>query len=98
MTENEFLQLIRQHELIIHKVCTIYARSKDDKQDLFQEIILNAWKGVQQFRNESKFSTWLYRVALNTAMTVLRKEKKEARIQDAYPLYIVMEDSTSDEQ
>lgn len=76
-TEKEFIQLLNLHQKIIFKVCNIYMQSHADKEDLFQEITLQAWKSYANFRGEAKFSTWLYRVALNTAITFYRKEKKK---------------------
>ena len=74
-TEKEFEKYIRQHELIIHKVCNIYASTSADKEDLFQEIIIQLWKAFPKFKGDAKFSTWMYRVALNTAISGLRKKK-----------------------
>jgi RNA polymerase sigma factor (sigma-70 family) len=74
--EKEFLQLITQNQGILYKVCSLYATDPDDKEDLFQEIVLQVWKSYPTFRKESKFTTWLYRIALNTAITSLRKQKK----------------------
>lgn len=79
-TEKEFIQLLNQNQKIIHKVCNLYMNWQEDKEDLFQEITLQAWKAFSQFRGEAKFSTWLYRVALNTAITFFRKDKKNAFI------------------
>ncbi len=78
--EKVFIQLLNEHQKIVHKVCNLYMDSYTDKEDLFQEITLQAWKAYGNFRGESKFSTWLYRVALNTAITFFRKEKKNAFI------------------
>lgn len=78
--EKEFIQLLNQNQKIIHKVCNLYMNWQEDKEDLFQEITLQAWKAFSQFRGEAKFSTWLYRVALNTAITFFRKDKKNAFI------------------
>ena len=74
---NEFLSLINQYQNIIHKVCNIYMHDAADKEDLFQEITLQAWKAYKNFRGDAKFSTWLYRVALNTAISFYRKEKRK---------------------
>lgn len=74
--EIEFIGLLKEHQKIIYKVCNLYMQSHADKDDLFQEITLQAWKAYANFRGDSKFSTWLYRVALNTAITFYRKEKK----------------------
>src|SRR5215470_14185843 len=73
----EFIKLLNQHQNIIHKVCNLYMDNVADREDLFQEITLQAWNGYKNFRNESKFSTWLYRVALNTAISYFRKEKNK---------------------
>ncbi|MBL7760749.1 MAG: sigma-70 family RNA polymerase sigma factor [Sediminibacterium sp.] len=75
-TEKEFVSLLNQHQKIIYKVCNLYMQSHADREDLFQEITLQAWKAFGNFRGDAKFSTWLYRVALNTAITFYRKEKK----------------------
>lgn len=75
MNEQEFLQQIRQHQRIIHKVCAMYAPEVSEREDLFQEILMQAWRGATNFRQEAKFSTWLYQVGLNTAISHYRKSK-----------------------
>lgn len=74
-TEIEFERLIREHQLLIHKVCRIYAYTEADRQDLFQEIVIHQWKSYPTFKGRSQFGTWLYRVSLNTAITGLRRQK-----------------------
>ncbi|MEO7992708.1 MAG: sigma-70 family RNA polymerase sigma factor [Chryseolinea sp.] len=74
--KEEFIACISEHERIIFKVCKMYCRSRDDEQDLFQDILLQLWKSFPSFKRDSKVSTWMYRVALNTAITRLRNEKK----------------------
>ncbi|HEY4150381.1 MAG TPA: sigma-70 family RNA polymerase sigma factor [Chitinophagaceae bacterium] len=76
-SEQEFIQAIGSHQGVIHKVCNLYQREPADREDLFQEIMLSAWKGIRRFKGESKFSTWLYKVALNTAITFYRKERRQ---------------------
>lgn len=76
-TEKEFIELLNKHQNIIHKVCSVYMNDYAEKEDLFQEVTLQAWKAFPTFRGDAKFSTWLYRVALNTAITFYRKEKKQ---------------------
>lgn len=61
---------------MLHKVCNVYCHTEFDKQDLFQEIIVQLWKSFPRFRGESKFGTWLYRIALNTAISDFRRQKK----------------------
>lgn len=73
--EIQFEKQINEHLLLIHKVCKIYAYTEADRQDLYQEIIIQLWKAYPGFRGACKFSTWLYRVSLNTAIAGLRKRK-----------------------
>ncbi|MBZ4035600.1 RNA polymerase sigma factor [Flavobacterium sp. 17A] len=75
--EQEFLNRIESHKGILYKVSKMYMDNHDDQQDLFQEIVCQLWKSYDTFRNESQFSTWMYRVAVNTAIVFLRKEKKK---------------------
>lgn len=75
--EKEFLQIIAENQGIIHKVCSIYCDMEEDRRDLFQEILVQLWKSYPSFRYESKFSTWMYRVALNTAITSFKKDKRQ---------------------
>ncbi|WP_055094154.1 RNA polymerase sigma factor [Flavobacterium aquidurense] len=75
--EQEFLKRIESHKGILYKVSKMYMDNPDDQQDLFQEIICQLWKSYDSFRNESQFSTWMYRVAVNTAIVFLRKEKRK---------------------
>ena len=74
--EQAFLAKIGEHERLIHKVCHLYAHDPIDRKDLFQEILCQAWRSHGQFREASRFSTWLYRVALNTAITHYRKKSR----------------------
>lgn len=86
--EQTFIGLLNEHQKIIHKVCNLYMDSIEDREDLFQEITLQAWKAYGSFRGHAKFSTWLYRVALNTAITFFKKEKRALK---AYPGEILPE-------
>lgn len=72
--EEDFLALMQQHQGILYKLTRIYAFNREDEEDLRQEIVLQAWRSFASFRGEAKFSTWLYRVGLNTAMTFTRKQ------------------------
>lgn len=73
--EKEFTELLLQHQHIIYKVCLMYAQDKEDIADLYQETVYNLWKSYATFENRSSFSTWLYRVALNTCISDLRRRK-----------------------
>lgn len=76
MMDKVFIEMINEHRGIIYKVCQLYCQDKEYQKDLFQEIVLQLWKSFPSFRNEAKRSTWMYRIALNTAITSFRKEKK----------------------
>ena len=71
--EGEFIELIQRHQNIIHKICFIYSKNRSDREDLYQEIILQLWKSYPTFGQRSAFSTWMYRVALNTAISATKK-------------------------
>lgn len=73
VTERAFTELIDQNRGILYKVIRLYVRHEEDERDLFQEIILQAWRSYPNFKGNSKFSTWLYRVALNTVLTFKRR-------------------------
>ena len=76
MSEKEFLSQLKEHQNIIYKLVHLYATSEEDKKDLYQEILFQAWKTYSSFRGEAKFSTWLYRLSLNTIFTIQRKTNK----------------------
>jgi RNA polymerase sigma factor (sigma-70 family) len=74
--EREFLHIIRENQGIIYKVCNMYCDTGEDRNDLFQEIVAQLWKSYPSFRKESKITTWMYRVGLNTAITTFKKSKR----------------------
>ncbi|GAB0156511.1 sigma-70 family RNA polymerase sigma factor [Chryseobacterium sp. Alg-005] len=80
--EKEFLEKIEKHKGVIFKISKMYMDNQDDQNDLYQEIIYQAWKSYADFQRKSDFSTWLYRTALNTAIVFLRSEKKRSFIQN----------------
>lgn len=80
--ESEFLEKIEKHKGVIFKISKMYMDNQDDQNDLYQEIIYQAWKSYSDFQRKSDFSTWLYRTALNTAIVFLRSEKKRSFIQN----------------
>ena len=74
-----FTQLVREHKSTIYTVCYMFSKDEEEVNDLFQETLINMWKGIDSFREESKISTWIYRVALNTCLLQERKKKKEVK-------------------
>ena len=77
LSEQEFLAAINKHRGILYKVSRLYFDKLEDQQDLFQEIILQLWKSIASFEGNSEFSSWMYRVALNTAIVFFKKEKRK---------------------
>ncbi len=80
--EHNFVTNLEQNQNIVHKVCRIYTSDKESHNDLFQEITIQLWKAYPKFRGDAKFSTWMYRVALNTAITLYRKSKRSIKTAD----------------
>ena len=74
--ESHFVKQLKENQNIIHKICKLYTSDNESHNDLFQEITIQLWKAFPKFRGESKFSTWAYRVALNTAITLYRKSTR----------------------
>lgn len=72
-----FITIIQENQALVYKVAKLYTNSKEDEEDLCQEIVYQLWRSFPAFRNESKISTWMYRIALNTAIAHLNKVKKK---------------------
>ncbi|PNQ72193.1 RNA polymerase subunit sigma-70 [Hanstruepera neustonica] len=100
--EHSFIEQLEQHQNIVHKVCRLYTNNQDAHNDLFQEITIQLWKAYPKFRGEAKFSTWMYRVGLNTAITLYRKKKRRINTEafDAFEFKIKSEeyDDTEEQQ
>ena len=82
--ETAFLKIVDEHQAIIFKISRMYRDTLEDQEDLFQEIVFQLWKSFPTFRNESKVSTWMYRIALNTAIAFFRKSRLPI-VADAQP-------------
>jgi len=80
--EHKFISEFQKNQNIVHKVCRIYTTNQDAHNDLFQEITIQLWKAYPKFRGDSKLSTWMYRIGLNTAITLYRKSKRTIHTQD----------------
>src|SRR5687768_10641490 len=72
----EYINLVQVHAGIMHKVINLYVDNFEDRKDLYQEVLLQAWKSFQSFKGDSSFSTWLYKVSLNTVLTYKKRERK----------------------
>ena len=72
--ETEFIQIISNNARLLHTVCKLYCTDEEDRKDLRQEIVLQLWRAFPTFRREAQLSTWMYRIALNTAITLVRRQ------------------------
>ena len=85
MDQQAFLVSIQQHQGILHKLCRLYRDSPEDREDLFQEMIYQLWKSYPSFSGNAKISTWMYRIALNTALAGFRKRSLPVTYTDSFP-------------
>lgn len=77
--EKDFIQIIQDNERVIYKVCSFYVSDAFPLADLYQEVVHNLWIGYPKFRNESSISTWIYRIAINTCISGIRKDNKRPK-------------------
>lgn len=100
-SEQDFVRLVQENERIIYKVCSLYVSDTFTLADLYQEVVLNLWRGFPKFRKESALGTWIYRVALNTCISGMRKAKKHPK--SDYPVeelsdWLIEQDNSLDEE
>lgn len=96
--EKNFINLINEHQGLIHKVCIMYENDLEARNDLFQEIVLQLWKSFPSFRGEAKITTWMYRIALNTAISGFRKQTRKVKTEDLRELHLNIRDFANDDQ
>lgn len=72
----EFAQIVKEHKNTIYTVCFMFSKDSEEVNDLFQETLLNLWKGLPAFQGKSNLSTWIWRVCFNTCISSERKKKK----------------------
>jgi len=77
--DKEFINLIEQHTKVIYKACSLYYSLESPLEDLYQEVVYNLWRAFPKFRNEASYSTWIYRIALNTCISGIRKEMRRPK-------------------
>lgn len=77
--KKEFAELVNRYKDVIFKVCYVYA-SREELEDYYQEVLIQLWRSLPKFRNESKMSTWIYRISLNTCISYVRKNKKVNKV------------------
>ena len=94
--EQEFTKIVREHKGTIYTVCYMFSKDEDEVADLFQEILINIWKGFEKFRGESSIRTWIWRISFNTCVSY---EKKKSRMGSTIPLSLnisLFDDSDED--
>lgn len=77
--QDRFQTLVDEHKKIVYKICNSYCRSRDDREDLAQEIVVQLWRSFESFDGRCRFSTWMYRIALNVAISFYRRESTRTR-------------------
>ncbi|NBP68467.1 MAG: sigma-70 family RNA polymerase sigma factor [Cytophagia bacterium] len=95
-SEKPFVNLINENQGLIHKVCMMYTNDRDSRNDLFQEIVLQLWRSFPTFRGEAKITTWMYRIALNTAISGLRKQGRSIKTEDIREKHFNFSDDNDD--
>lgn len=94
--EQEFTKVVREHKGTIYTVCYMFSKDEDEVADLFQEILINIWKGFENFRGDSSMRTWIWRISFNTCVSY---EKKKSRMGSTIPLSLnisLFDDSDED--
>ena len=79
-TERQFAKTVREHKSTIYTVCYMFSKDDDEVNDLFQEVLINLWKGYDSFGHRSDIRTWIYRVALNTCISLDRKKRRSGTV------------------
>lgn len=79
-TERQFAKTVREYKSTIYTVCYMFSKDDDEVNDLFQEVLINLWKGYESFGHRSDIRTWIYRVALNTCISLDRKKRRSATV------------------
>lgn len=77
--EEQFIKLVTENKATIYTVCYMFSQHREEVDDLFQDVLINLWRGFDKFRGESAISTWIWRVSLNTCITSISKLKKGNR-------------------
>ena len=97
--KNDFEQTIKENAAILHKLCRVYTNDRAEYEELFQEMMIRIWQSLENFRGESRLSTWLYRVCINTALNFrvkLNRSKKFVALEENFPSQFSFEDEKDD--
>ena len=86
-TEIAFEEMLREHKNTIYTVCYMFSKDQEEVNDLFQEVVINIWKGMPSFKGESNVKTWIWRISFNTCISLGRKKKRAEKV----PLSMVID-------
>lgn len=95
--QKRFIDLINRHQGLIYKICFMYEHDQEARNDLFQEIVLQLWKSFPTFRGEAKITTWMYRIALNTAISGYRKQSRYPKTEDINEMHFNISERHADD-
>lgn len=79
ISEQEFAKMVKTHKSTIYTVCYMFSNNEDEVADLFQEVLIRVWRGLPSFNGHSDIKTWIYRIALNTCISIDRKKKRHSK-------------------
>lgn len=90
--------MVRQNKSTIYTVCYMFSKNQDEVADLFQEVLIKLWNGMSSFEGKSDVKTWIYRVALNTCISIDRKKKKRSKTELSMDVNFFTDKDTASEQ
>ena len=97
--QKELLHQLSENQGIIHKICRIYTDNIHDHEDLFQEIVIQTWKSYSNYRGDAKFSTWIYKIGLNTALALFKKKNhKKEELHENLTHFKIYDDNSHEEK
>jgi RNA polymerase sigma-70 factor (ECF subfamily) len=97
-SEQAFKEIVTANRDRIYRICCYYSRSKEDREDLYQNILINVWNNLGSFKGQAQLSTWIYRVAINTSLDYLRKEgRRQSRVVGKSPELLFRPDVPGEE-
>lgn len=96
--EKEFEQIVKEHKASIYTVCFMFAENAGDADDLFQEVLINIWKGLGSYKGESKLSTWIWKISFNTCISQRRKKSFRGNAPLSMAINLYEDDDTDSKQ
>lgn len=98
ISEQEFSKMVKTHKSTIYTVCYMFSNDEDEVADLFQETLIRIWRGLPSFNGESDIKTWIYRIALNTCISIDNKKKRRAETELSMDINLFTDNDRETEQ